>query len=311
MKPLALACVLWCLLSPLGALSVRLDATGAPGAEQVVGKAIRHAVKGMEGPELSVTVKDFSQDEAVTSLVVELQVGDRLIVERPLVATKGWEGKLERLLASQLSHDLSQLYPFPKENLVLEDWYFVRPVGEVSFKPGMSFQSRDASRKTGLLEVRDVYDEVIRLDAVSNHGIRIGQELKPASGQSLEGWVSISPLGGELSYSFSWPYPFRVSIALASLDDRVLCEAGLEKLWRLSSISRNWLLANSSLGAGVRVGVAFPFALGASASVTWRMMLAPSLSFALGGRLLYYGNQEEKRAWQDGYQLVCGVGYHW
>ncbi|GEM_PF-1385600 len=311
MRPFWALALTLCLLSPLGALSVRIDASGAPQAERAVALAVRHAAKGLEGENLLVTLSSFSQDDSVTSLEVTLLAGGNSIVERPLVATSGWEGRLRKLLESQLSYDLLLLYPPASDAVVLEELYLARPAEGFSFKPGLVCQSRSAEKRTGLLVARDVYGEVVRLDALSDHGIRLGQELVPASGQGVEGWFSIFPLGGELSWSLSWPYPFQLSLAVAGFDRHLLFEAGLEKLWPLSSVSHTWFLRNSSIGAAVRMGIASPFALGASASVTWRTMVTTSVSFAVSGRLLYYGNQEEKRAWQDGYQLLCGVGYHW
>lgn len=311
MRPFLALVLALCLLSPLGALSVRVDAAGAPQAERVVALAVRHAAEGLEGEDLLVTLSSFSQDDSVTSLKVTLRAGGNSIVERPLVATSGWEGRLGKLLESQLSYDLLLLYPPASNAVVLEELYLARPVEGFTFKPGQVCQSRSVEGRTGLLVARDVHEEVVRFDALSDHGIRLGQELVPASGQSVEGWYSVFPRGGEIAWSLSWPYPFQLSLALAGIDGHLLFEAGLAKLWPLSSVSHAWFLRNSSIGAAVRMGIASPFAIGASASVTWRTMVTTSVSFAVSGRLLYYGNQEEKRAWQDGYQLLCGVGYHW
>lgn len=311
MKRLCALLAAFGLLAPLWGVEVRLQASDAPEAEQPVMAAVRSLTRDIEGDELAVSISSFTQDEEVTSLIVTLQAGEHTLIERPLVATNGWKKRLKRLLESQLAYDLARLYPPDASLPVLEEYYLVRPKEGFSFRPGQAYKARSDHGTTGLLLVRDVYPEVIRLDALSDHGIQIGQSLVPASGQSLEGWVSVYPLGGELSYTVSWPYPFALSLAVGSLDDRFLFEAGLEKRWPLSSFSRSWFLRNSSIAAAVRAGIAVPFAIGASASITYRIMVTSSLSFAVSGRLLYYGNQEEKREWQNGYQLTCGVGYHW
>ncbi len=311
MKRGLLFLLLFFLCSLVGALEVQVDASLAPEALKPVEKAVRHATWGIEGEDLYVTLSSFIQDERVTSVEVELSCGGEKILERPSVATGGWQGRMRKLLEKQLSYDLGKLYPPKDDAPVLEELYMVRPSEGDSFRPGQVYKARGGKRSTGLLVVRDVYPEVVRLDAISDHGIHIGQTLSRSLGLSVEGWFSMAPRGGEISMRLSWPYPFELSFALSFLDDRVLFEAGLEKIWPLSSVSHSWFLRNSSLGAGVRMGIASPFALGASASITWRIMVMKGLSLALGGRLLYYGNQEEKKVWQDGYQFLCGVGYNW
>lgn len=80
MRPFWALALTLCLLSPLGALSVRIDASGAPQAERAVALAVRHAAKGLEGENLLVTLSSFSQDDSVTSLEVTLLADRKSVV---------------------------------------------------------------------------------------------------------------------------------------------------------------------------------------------------------------------------------------
>lgn len=308
MRALLAVLLALCALPPLAAaVSVHADA-GAEEVAAVVGVVVRRTASRSLG-DLEVRVSGVDGDERFLWATVSVTGPEGTVVERPVVPVQGWEASLRSLLASQLEADLPSVEHLPA-GLVLDGFYASRPVEGVTLRPGDLLAVRDGGRRTGTLLVRSVQERVVRYDAVADHGMHLGEGIVPLRGWAVEVMAGY-PLGGEVSWHGTRPYPFSPTVAVGWLDDHVVCEAGLEKIWPLSSLGRIPVLRNCSLGASVRAGVAFPLQFGAAAALTWRVMVGSRWSLVVSGRLLYYGNQEKEERWQDGYQLLAGCGYMW
>jgi hypothetical protein len=309
------------LSSPLFAvqLSMRSEEGGTE-ALAVVEKAVRKAVDPLfpSEAEVAVTVTEFSRSDAYVSCSFTLAYGDKNVKESGIVVQKGWQSKLTDLFVEQLRTDILPFVSVP-EGPFLSSQYrfsFATEKGDVEWEQGQHWGAMRSSSLAGVLVVSSVRKDVVVFEALSDRAVRLGEPLQRMSRWRLDAFLSYhivpSLVGGGVSASYAWPYPFAISLGLFYRNLNLLMEGGLEMLLPLSSFSSWYFFRNSSLFANVRFGVGVhPFVIGSSATIGWRFAISPKISFAVAARKEYYATIEERSVWCDDIAIVAGIGVWW